>query len=199
MMYAPAGAALLAGPVYMLLIAKVGKPGSISLVGANGSGKTSLARYLVGLAEDKKSRISWQGQTLSSRQRLEKTAFVMQDVRLQLFAESVERELTLGRKNRAVDEHLVARFGLSDLLERHPVSLSGGEQQRVMIVASLLADKEIFIFDEPTSGLDLRRMQQVASALVDLKMKNKLVLLISHDEELLNLVCDKIVDIKQLK
>ncbi len=42
-------------------------------------------------------------------------------------------------------------------------------------------------------------MQQVASALVDLKMKNKLVLLISHDEELLNLVCDKIVDIKQLK
>ncbi|HFR3622007.1 TPA: ATP-binding cassette domain-containing protein, partial [Streptococcus suis] len=171
----------------------------VGLVGANGSGKTSLARYLVGLAEDKKSRISWQGQTLSSRQRLEKTAFVMQDVRLQLFAESVERELTLGRKNRAVDEHLVARFGLSDLLERHPVSLSGGEQQRVMIVASLLADKEIFIFDEPTSGLDLRRMQQVASALVDLKMKNKLVLLISHDEELLNLVCDKIVDIKQLK
>ncbi len=94
---------------------------------------------------------------------------------------------------------MVARFGLSDLLERHPVGLSGGEQQRVMIVASLLADKEIFIFDEPTSGLDLRRMQQVASALVDLKMKNKLVLLISHDEELLNLVCDKIVDIKQLK
>ncbi|HEM4065238.1 TPA: ATP-binding cassette domain-containing protein, partial [Streptococcus suis] len=175
-------------------------PGQVvGLVGANGSGKTSLARYLVGLAEDKKSRISWQGQTLSSRKRLEKTAFVMQDVRLQLFAESVERELTLGRKNRAVDEHLVARFGLSDLLERHPVSLSGGEQQRVMIVASLLADKEIFIFDEPTSGLDLRRMQQVASALVDLKMKNKLILLISHDEELLNLVCDKIVDIKQLK
>ncbi|HEP1812029.1 TPA: ABC transporter ATP-binding protein [Streptococcus suis] len=175
-------------------------PGQVvGLVGANGSGKTSFARYLVGLVEDKKSRISWQGQTLSSRQRLEKTAFVMQDVRLQLFAESVERELTLGRKNRAVDEHLVARFGLSDLLERHPVSLSGGEQQRVMIVASLLADKEIFIFDEPTSGLDLRRMQQVASALVDLKMKNKLVLLISHDEELLNLVCDKIVDIKQLK
>lgn len=48
-------------------------PGQVvGLVGANGSGKTSLARYLVGLAEDKKSRISWQGQTLSSRQRLEK-------------------------------------------------------------------------------------------------------------------------------
>ncbi|MFX3880797.1 ATP-binding cassette domain-containing protein, partial [Streptococcus suis] len=88
-------------------------PGQVvGLVGANGSVKTSLARYLVGLAEDKKSRISWQGQTLSSRQRLEKTAFVMQDVRLQIFAESVERELTIGRKNIDVYEHLVARFGL---------------------------------------------------------------------------------------
>ena len=94
---------------------------------------------------------------------------------------------------------MVAPFGLVDLLERHLISLSGGEQQRLMIVASLLADKEIFVFDEPTSGLDLKQMRQVASALVDLKRENKLVILISHDEELLELVCDKIVDIKQLK
>ncbi len=171
----------------------------VGLVGPNGSGKTSLARYLVGLAEAKSARITWQQQDLSARQRLEKTALVMQEVRLQLFAESVERELTLGRKNRAIDDQLVAQFGLLDLLKRHPVSLSGGEQQRLMMVASLLADKEIFIFDEPTSGLDLKQMQQVAQALLDLKRKNKLVLLISHDEELLELVCDKIVDIKQLK
>ncbi|CYU35946.1 ABC transporter ATP-binding protein [Streptococcus suis] len=175
-------------------------PGQVvGLVGPNGSGKTSLANYLVGLAEDKKASISWQGQEMTARKRLEKTAFVMQDVHLQLFAETVRRELILGQKAKQLDEELISRFRLEDLLDRHPVSLSGGEQQRVMIVASLLADKEIFIFDEPTSGLDLRRMQQVASALVDLKMKNKLVLLISHDEELLNLVCDKIVDIKQLK
>ena len=169
------------------------------IVGPNGSGKTSLAHFFVGLADDRESRISWQGKILSSRQRLEKTAFVMQEVRLQLFTESVERELILGSKNKGIDEALVAPFGLMDLLERHPISLSGGEQQRLMIVASLLADKEIFVFDEPTSGLDLKQMRQVASALVDLKRENKLVILISHDEELLELVCDKIVDIKQLK
>ncbi|HFI0716315.1 TPA: ABC transporter ATP-binding protein [Streptococcus suis] len=171
----------------------------IGLVGPNGSGKTSLANYLVGLLEDKKASIAWYGKKLTARQRLEKTALVMQDVRLQLFAETVRRELTLGQKDKQLDEELISRFRLEDLLDRHPVSLSGGEQQRVMMVASLLADKDIFIFDEPTSGLDLRQMKEVARALLDLKEKNKLVLLISHDEELLDLVCDKIIDIKQLR
>lgn len=171
----------------------------IGLVGPNGSGKTSLANYLVGQLEDKKASIAWYGKKLTVRQRLEKTALVMQDVRLQLFAETVRRELTLGQKDKQLDEELISRFRLEDLLDRHPVSLSGGEQQRLMMVASLLADKDIFIFDEPTSGLDLRQMKAVARVLLDLKEKNKLVLLISHDEELLDLVCDKIIDIKQLR
>lgn len=171
----------------------------VGLVGPNESGKTSLANYLVGLLEDEKASISWFGKKLTARQRLEKTALVMQDVRLQLFAETVCRELMLGQKDKQLDEEMISRFRLEDLLDRHPVSLSGGEQQRVMMVASLLADKDIFIFDEPTSGLDLRQMKEVARALLDLKEKNKLVLLISHDEELLDLVCDKIIDIKQLR
>ncbi|HFI0126217.1 TPA: hypothetical protein ACGO1G_000919 [Streptococcus suis] len=68
-----------------------------------------------------------------------------------------------------------------------------------MIVASLLADKDILIFDEPSSGLDLAQMKELAKALAFLKTEKKLVLLISHDEELLATVCDKIVDIKQLR
>lgn len=167
----------------------------IGLVGANGSGKSTLAAYLAGLKEDSQSQISWQGQILSARQRLEKTALVMQDVRLQLFSETVKKELVLGRKKSVWDPALVSAFRLEDLLDRHPVSLSGGEQQRVMIVASLLAEKEIVIFDEPSSGLDLEQMEQLAKALWQVKQRGRLVLLISHDEELLARVCDTIIDI----
>lgn len=105
----------------------------------------------------------------------------------------------MGQKGKQLDEELISRFRLADLLDRHPVSLSGGEQQRVMIVASLLADKDILIFDEPSSGLDLAQMKELARVLALLKKEKKLVLLISHDEELLATVCDKIIDIKQLK
>lgn len=61
-----------------------------------------------------------------------------------------------------------------------------------MIAASLLSDKEIFIFDEPSSGLDVLQMHALAKLLKELKSQNKVVIVISHDEELLSLVCDSI-------
>lgn len=61
-----------------------------------------------------------------------------------------------------------------------------------MIAASLLSNKEIFIFDEPSRGLDVLQMHALAKLLKELKSQNKVVIVISHDEELLSLVCDSI-------
>ncbi|CRV25011.1 ABC transporter ATP-binding protein MA_1747 [Streptococcus equi subsp. equi] len=116
----------------------------------------------------------------------------MQDVGLQLFSESVLKEVNLGHEQHPETAVVLERLALTDLLERHPASLSGGEQQRVMIAASLLSGKEILIFDEPSSGLDLRQMQALSSLLKDVKSQDKVVILISHDEELLTDVCDSI-------
>ncbi|MBF0787820.1 MULTISPECIES: ABC transporter ATP-binding protein [unclassified Streptococcus] len=172
-------------------------PGQVvGLIGANGSGKTSFARSLVGLEGDKTGPVNWKGQVLHARKRLAKMAYVMQDVRQQLVTEQVEKELSLGRASDKLDYEVLRAFRLTQLLDRHPMSLSLGEQQRLMIAASLLSDKEIIILDEPSSGLDREQMEQLATQLQYLKAKGKLVLLISHDDELLARVCDKVVNIR---
>lgn len=172
--------------------------GSVTaVVGKNGVGKSTLAHYLVGLLEDKSAQFILDGQDLTAKHRLQKTALVLQEVRLQLFTESVTKELTLGLK-RAVDTELVCqKLGLQGLEHRHPMTLSGGEQQRLVIASQLLSYKDIFIFDEPTSGLDYQQMQAVAQVLQELKAQQKVVILISHDEELLALVADEVVHLPQ--
>lgn len=166
------------------------------LLGPNGIGKSCFAFYLAGLYEDKSATFSLDGQTLNAEKRLSKTAIVLQDVRLQLFADSVEKELSLGRKKKQNNQKkmmmVCQELGLDHLLDKHPMSLSGGEQQRLMIASCLLSDKEIFIFDEPTSGLDFEQMVAVSNLLKKLKEQDKIILVISHDEELLSTTCDRI-------
>lgn len=163
-----------------------------AIVGQNGVGKSTLARYLVGLLEDTSARFLLDGKRLRAKERLKKTALVLQDVRLQLFTESVIKELTLGLKKSVDVDPICHQLGLKELKDRHPLTLSGGEQQRLVLASQLLADKEVFIFDEPTSGLDYQQMQAVGKVLQDVANKQKVVILISHDEELLDLVADTI-------
>ena len=62
--------------------------------------------------------------------------------------------------------------------------------QRLVIASQVLAQKRVFIFDEPSSGLDYQQMLQVADLLKTLKEQGKIILLISHDEELLEKTAD---------
>lgn len=120
----------------------------------------------------------------------------MQEVQLQLFADSVENELKLGSHSSAEERaEILSRLGLAGMEERHPMTLSGGEQQRLLIASQILSDKEIFIFDEPSSGLDYRQMRAVAEVLQDLKRAGRIVILISHDEELLELTADQLLEL----
>ena len=85
----------------------------------------------------------------------------MQGVNHQLFAQSVLDEVLLGSKT--ADEKLALSFlkelDLIQLKDKHPMSLSGGEKQRLAVAGALSCEKDILIFDEPTSGLDLRYMK----------------------------------------
>ncbi len=116
----------------------------------------------------------------------------MQDVNLQLFFETVEKELLEKAQKPERFEEICDKFQLTPLLQRHPHSLSGGEKQRVAIASALLSGKEILLFDEPTSGLDYRHMQEVSGLFKTLLAEPVLVLVISHDEEFLQATCQTI-------
>ncbi|MGE9835232.1 ATP-binding cassette domain-containing protein [Streptococcus orisratti] len=117
---------------------------------------------------------------------------------MQLFSDSVRKEILLGNSKTADFKQVVEQLGLSQLLDRHPISLSGGEQQRVIIANALLSNKKIIIFDEPTSGLDYEQMLSFSKLLQELKSPERVIIVITHDLELINEACQQIRFIRKV-
>lgn len=164
-----------------------------ALIGSNGIGKTSLARLLCGVDQPKNKQSR---QPLARLKKEHGVFFVMQDCDYQLFAPSIREELNLSRP--ADDEahlKLLATVGLNFTkadLDRLPAALSGGQKQRLIIALALLSEAELIIFDEPTSGLDYANMRRVAENLRELATKDKAILVITHDQELISYAADEV-------
>ena len=131
------------------------------------------------------------------RARREQTAFVMQQMDIQLYMRTVEEELLfsaprrLDKATRHADAaHWLEVFGLTHLKDRHPHSLSGGEKQRLVVACALMKRPTLMILDEPTSGLDGNNMRIIARELKAYAAQGGAALLITHDLELLSLVAD---------
>ena len=167
----------------------------IGVVGANGVGKTTLMRCLAGLVRESKGQVQWEGKSLKPRQRQKLCAMVMQDVNHQLFGQSVQEECELSTpaESLAHIDQVLAQVQLESLKDRHPMSLSGGQKQRLALATGLLAQKRILILDEPTSGLDYRQMRRVGDEIKKIARQGKVVLIVTHDLELLETACTKIL------
>lgn len=117
---------------------------------------------------------------------------VFQDVNSQLFTSSVSEEISLN--NDYDDIHLLLNaLNLSDKEDAHPQTLSGGEKQRVSIVAGIAFNKIILIADEPTSGMDYENTENVCSLLQSYADKGNIVLVISHDIEFITRLADEVL------
>ena len=73
--------------------------------------------------------------------------------------------------------------------------LSGGQMQRLAVAVGMLVDREIIILDEPTSGLDYLNMLQISKVIREFS-KDKIVLIVTHDKELIDSVCNKLLEIR---
>ena len=119
---------------------------------------------------------------------------VFQDVNNQLFTESIEAELRLSNDSIAEDQIVkrLRELGISEHIERHPLSLSGGEMQRLAIASALESNRKILIFDEPSSGLDGRNMRKLSTLLNELARFGHMILIITHDFEFVTYCADHI-------
>ena len=82
---------------------------------------------------------------------------------------------------------------LTELKDKHPLSLSGGQTQRVSIGAAVSSGARIIIMDEPTSGMDYFHMKETAALINAYRASDRLILIISHDFEFLTLVADELL------
>lgn len=168
----------------------------IGIIGENGAGKSSLARTVCGLIKENSGDIYLSGQLMNSRRRKLFTFLVMQDPNYQLFSDSVigEVSITVSGEIPILEDvqKILSSLELTDVINRHPLSLSGGQKQRLCVALAALSHAEVLFFDEPTSGLDFKNMNRVAKILKELS-KKKSILVISHDNEFLHLVCTRII------
>ncbi|MED5912353.1 ABC transporter ATP-binding protein [Streptococcus anginosus] len=165
------------------------------IVGTNGLGKSTLLRCLIGLERKSKDEIYLDGKKLSKTDRLKISSLVMQDVNHQLFTDSVINEVRLGIKNieSSYVENILKKLDLYELKDCHPMSLSGGQKQRVAIASVLCKNSKFIFFDEPTSGMDYYNMMNISHLINECKSDNKIIFIVSHDQEFLNSIADNVI------
>ena len=167
----------------------------VGIIGKNGIGKSTFAKVVCGLTRQTAGEICKNNKRLSASERRKNSLLLMQEINNQLFTDSVYDELRLTSELKEEEQFrmCMADMQMDQLKEKNPHSLSGGQKQRVVILSALLSKKKILFLDEPTSGLDYASMKIVAKNIKKFKAEKKLILIISHDMEFLEEVCDRVL------
>lgn len=157
---------------FSLDVAFTGGAGVTALFGPSGSGKSSVIKVIAGLSRLAAGHVSLDGVTLAEGGRLHlpphrrRVGVVFQEARLFPHL-SVRRNLGYGRlftpkaERRVAEGPVIDTLGIGHLLDRHPATLSGGEQQRVAIGRALLSSPRLLLMDEPLAALDAARRLEI--------------------------------------
>ena len=153
----------------------------MALLGGNGAGKTTSLHLLSGALTPQRGEVRRTGR-IGALPQNPQALFVKKTVREDLYEVFDGQRIDPALKERRVAQ-AVSLCRLTELLDRHPYDLSGGEQQRAALCKVLLLDPEILLLDEPTKGLDAEFKQELAAILRALTAGGVTILMVSHDVE----------------
>jgi len=177
----------------------------IAIKGSSGSGKSTLLHILSTLLQPQKGRVFYQHQDLYSLKQNQRLQIRRMDFGIIFQAhylfkgfsalENIELASVLSGEN--LDEGILKKLGIFELLGQKASKLSGGQQQRVSIARVLCKKPKIIFADEPTGNLDFENAKNVITLLrTYTKENNAALLLVTHDEKLADF-CDEIYTLKQ--
>lgn len=165
----------------------------LSIVGHNGSGKSTTVRLIDGLLEAESGDIIISGDKLTADNVWEKRrqiGMVFQNPDNQFVGATVEDDVAFGLENQGIDYPMMVKrvhealelVGMQNFKEREPARLSGGQKQRVAIAGVVALQPDIIILDEATSMLDPEGRLELIRTVKKIKDKNQLtVISITHD------------------
>jgi len=178
----------------------------VSILGHNGSGKSTISKLFMGLLKAQEGEIIVDGMILNEDtvyEIREKIGIVFQNPDNQFVGVSVEDDIAFGMENLQMDrEEMIRRIefyakkvNMSEFLKKAPHMLSGGQKQRVAIAGILAMDTDIIIFDEATSMLDPKGRDSIMEYIKELNNEGVTIITITHDmkEAVLS---DKIIVLK---
>ncbi|GFP05743.1 energy-coupling factor transporter ATP-binding protein EcfA1 [Lactobacillus helveticus] len=179
-----------------------------SLIGHNGSGKSTISKLINGLLlpdENSDSKITVLGTNVTAENIWdirEKVGIVFQNPDNQFVGATVGDDVAFGLENRGVPRqemikivrNVLSEVGMLEYIDSEPANLSGGQKQRIAIAGILAVEPQIIILDESTSMLDPSGRKQILKIIIELMKKKQLtVVSITHDIDEANMADSVIV------
>lgn len=163
----------------------------LAVLGANGSGKTTMCKMLIGLLRPDSGSVRINGTDIRDHPISEiatEVGYLYQNPDSQIFADTVRAEVAFGPRNMGLEDSVIqervsealATIELEGYEDSDPFSLTRGERQRVALASILASDPSIIVFDEPTTGLDLPQQQAMFQLLQKLSDGGRTILMITH-------------------
>lgn len=186
----------------------------VGLVGATGSGKSTLIQHLNGLIKTQEGEVEVAGMNAKDKKTLKKLRFtvgmVFQHPEYQLFEDTVAKDIAFGPKNMKLSKEEIDRrvrnamevVGLpyEIFAERSPFELSGGEKRRAAIAGVIAMEPQILVLDEPVAGLDPAGRREILELIAKLKKEvSPTIIMVSHYMDDIAAMATRIVALKDGK
>lgn len=183
---------------------EINKGEVIAITGKSGCGKSTLLKCINRLEEIDEGKIYLEGINIKNINLVElrqNIGMVFQDYNLFEHLNVLEN-LTIGlieikkepkKKAEIEAKKILKKIGLEEKIYNYPDELSGGQKQRVAIARTLLMKPKILLLDEPTSALDKEMKQEVLKLITDLVKEDMTLIIVSHEEEFVKKVADRII------